>query len=727
MRSINFICKKTRAFLLFCFLVLIFDHSQAEDRFLESINVNKERDHSIVDLRLNQQLTVVSYAPIKEGDLLRLKVRITGSAFQVDELPTNFETLPWKPTADVPLYNVTIDLDGAILLYFKRKVRYEMLPATNAFHIKVKVFHPVRKTELPVQNEVKAIEQELEITKIKKLDVIQGSDDPVLAGLMNEARRAMLNEDFSRAIKLYTKVNLKSPKSIYGQQALEFLGLAREKNKQFAHAKSIYQQYLKLYPETEDADRVSQRLAGILMAKTEPKKELTKGKGKESKIDNLQWDTFGSVSQFYNRHVSKFNGDASRLNRSALQNGLDFTSKLQSQEYQLSTRFSGTYNANIETAVKDEKRISTWFLDLLQKPLSAQLRIGRQSRSSGGILGRFDGAVLSAPVSEDIKLNFVAGYSVFSSRDLFINSDQYFYGVNADLGTFLDSWDFNVFYIEQYNYELLDRRAIGGEVRFFQENYSFFSFVDYDIYHQGLNSFLFTGQWVFPDRTNINVAYDYRTTPFLTTSSAMQGQGFRGVENVSDLEFFFSTDEIKQLAKDRTAAAQSLAIRLSRPFSEKIQINADFRVSTLSGTVTSGGVEGTDGTGFDYAYSMDLTGSGLITEGDIYVLGIRYNDLQRSKATSVSINARYPVSREFRVNPRVRVDYRDNDDGTKRYAYQPSVRMTYRILKSIQLEVEGGGEWNFQERSASALTEADSDEFDRTKGYFVIVGYRYNF
>lgn len=714
-----------------CYLFLVFPMvGWAEDRILESINVTTERDSSIVDIRLNQQLTVVSYTPLKRASLLRLKVRRTGNAFQVDELPTNFETLPWSPTAELPLYNVTVDLEGAILLYFKRTVKYEVLPGTNAFHIMVKVFHPERITKLPVKvvkkNKIKLTEPE-EIKAKEK--VVEGEENLELSSFMNEARRAMLNKDYTRAIQLYTKVTLRARKSVYEKPALEFLGLARERNKQFAHAKFNYEKYLKLYPDGEDAERVSQRLLGIITSEADPKEKLKEGKSKDKQKVGMQWNTFGSFSQFYNRHESKFNDDDSRLNRSAIQNGLDITSRIQMQDYQMTSRFSGNYNSNIESSVNDEKRISTAYLDLKQKAWDMEFRVGRQSRSSGGILGRFDGAVLSVPVIEKVQLNFVSGYSVGSSRDLFLNNDQYFYGVNADLGTFDDSWDFNMFFIEQYDHKLLDRRAIGGEVRFFQENQSFFSFLDYDIYHQSLNTFLFTGQWGFSDRTIINLSYDYRTSPFLTTSNATQGQSDKGVETVDELQQFFSINEIKQLAKDRTATSHSAALSLSRPLSEKFQLNGDFRMTTISGTKASGGVEASEGTGFDYFYSMDLTANSLLTEGDIYVLGLRYNDTKSSNTSSININARYPVSKELRVNPRFRFDYRDNENGTKRYAYRPSIRVTHRLIQGLQLEVEAGGEWEFQQRTdeAIAATVSNNDEFDQTKGYFVIVGYRYNF
>ena len=72
---------------------------------------------------------------------------------------------------------------------------------------------------------------------------------------------------------------------------------------------------MKLYPEGEDADRVKQRLSGILTARAEPKGKLRKGRKRRDRESELEWTTYGSISQFYNRDVSKINNE-SRLNRS---------------------------------------------------------------------------------------------------------------------------------------------------------------------------------------------------------------------------------------------------------------------------------------------------------------------------------------------------------------------------------------------------------------------------
>ena len=81
--------------------------------------------------------------------------------------------------------------------------------------------------------------------------------------LMADARRAMIAGELSRAVQIYTKV-LQQPGHEYLAEAQEYLALARERNGQIAHAKAEYQRYLDLYPDTEGAARVQQRLAALL-------------------------------------------------------------------------------------------------------------------------------------------------------------------------------------------------------------------------------------------------------------------------------------------------------------------------------------------------------------------------------------------------------------------------------------------------------------------------------
>ena len=119
------------------------------------------------------------------------------------------------------------------------------------------------------------------ITALKK-------NDPKLANLLDEANRAMLDEDYRRAVQLFTKIRDASSGDVR-RHVQELLGVAREYNGQFAHAVAEYQQYLEDYPQAEDAKRVKQRLTALITAPEKPKEKLRTGR-RQSADDGSGWE-----------------------------------------------------------------------------------------------------------------------------------------------------------------------------------------------------------------------------------------------------------------------------------------------------------------------------------------------------------------------------------------------------------------------------------------------------
>ncbi len=552
------------------------------------------------------------------------------------------------------------------------------------------------------------------------LEAVQESKDPSEAhaplSLLEEANQAMTGKEYRRAIQLYTKI-LSDPNHKDRQAAQELLALARERNGQLAHAKAEYEKYLQLYPKGEEAQRVRQRLYGLLTARATPRDKLRKSK-KTAGGEAWRKDVRGSLSQFYWRDKSRSNISGEILDRSLLTTDLDITTRLRNDRYEVEGLFIGGYDNDFNDDSEDETRVNDLYIDALDKKSKVSGRLGRQSRSTGGVLGRFDGGLFNYQALPQVAFSLVGGYPVdFFTRNN-INWDKNFYGLSMDLGTFADRWDFNTFYITQEDNGIADRKAVGGEVRYYDPHRSFFSLVDYDTSYDSMNIFLFVGNWLFPDNTNVNLSLDYRKSPLLTTSNALQGQS---VETLDDLLDTYSEEEIRQLAEDRTATSKTFTLGASHPLNSKLQVSGDMTLSRLSGTKASGGVEAFEGTGTEGFYSAQLTASSLIKEGDIAVVGLRYADASTSNTVSLNLNTRYPVNRTWRINPRFRVDYRENTDTIGRQLkYRPSIRMDYYWKRRIRIEVEAGGEWSDDKISGF-------DENEKTRGYFWNIGYRADF
>jgi hypothetical protein len=376
---------------------------------------------------------------------------------------------------------------------------------------------------------------------------------------MEEARKAISENNISHAIQLYTKV-LRYPDNQYSRDALEFLGLARERNRQYAHAIREYQRYLELYPDGEGAARVKQRLAGLTTARQQPRKL---GDTRKQAERSSPWDIYGGFSQFYRRDESSTDVGGDVVTQSSISNDLDITARKRADKYDFQSRFTGSYLRDfLNDGSGNNTSISSLYIDANQKQYGLSARLGRQSRNTGGVLGRFDGLLLGYQVNDWLAVNGVAGYPVFSTRDS-LKTGRYLYGLSTDLGTFANAWDFEAFFIEQQNDGILDRRAIGGEARYFDPVRSLLSFVDYDISYDSLNTLIFLGTWTFPDRTTINASLDYRNSPILTTTSALQSQSLPTLDDLLDT---LTEDQIRQLAEDRTADVTTVTLGASHPF-----------------------------------------------------------------------------------------------------------------------------------------------------------------
>ena len=128
--------------------------------------------------------------------------------------------------------------------------------------------------------------------------------------------------------------------------------------------------------------------------------------------------------------------------------------------------FTAGYLRDFTDDEDHDTRVSSLYFDIADSGRKYFLRAGRQSRSSGGVLGRFDGGLFSYQLNKKLKANIVAGSPVNRTKDG-LETSRVFYGASFDIGTLAKAWDFTAFAIEQTNSSLIDRRAVGGEARYF--------------------------------------------------------------------------------------------------------------------------------------------------------------------------------------------------------------------------------------------------------------------
>ena len=534
-----------------------------------------------------------------------------------------------------------------------------------------------------------------------------------LKELMTEGRRSIAKKRYQHAIRTF-EVILSAPVNELTQDAREMLGVARERNGQFAHAVSEYERYLEQYPKGSGADRVRQRLAGLLTAPKASREKLRAGKAKDA---DIRWEYYGGISQFYRRDVITDGTGSRTIQESSLATDLDLTARRRGGDWNIRSRFSGDHRYDfLGRKPVSELRITTLYMDANSRSNPFSARIGRQTQSSGGVLGRFDGAVAGVQLHPKFQFNVVAGLPTEWSTSDTIQTDKYFYGANTDLGTFFGAWDMNLFFIQQVTTGEVDRRAVGGELRYIRLDRSLFTLVDYDLLYQDLNTVLVMGNVTLPDNSTLNVVYDQRNSPILTTSNALQGQP---EFELDALIARVGEATAQDLARDRTAHSRSITLGGSHPLSDKYTINADLTVTNLSGTPASGGVPAVPATGNEYFLSTQLVADKLWLKNDVSIVGYRLAMTNTASTHTLSFNSRFPLAKFWRMNPRMRIDYRDNSsDRSKQYTIIPSVRTDIRVGKRMRLEMELGGDWTHNQLPTTTET---------TYGYFLNLGYRLDF
>lgn len=534
-----------------------------------------------------------------------------------------------------------------------------------------------------------------------------------VAELLAEGRAAIVGGDFAGAIRVYTRL-VEEP-GPHGPEARENLGLAREKNGQAAHAAAEYRRFLADYPGHESEARVRQRLAGLVTAGAAPRERLRAATGDEGR-----WDVTTGVAQYYRRDVNRFAEDQPEvITLSALFTDLDIAVRRNGESVDWLGRVSVNHLHDLEGADRggpgDRQRIAYAFLDVSTRS-EVGIRVGRQSLHHGGVLGRFDGAHATYGRNEGRRLHVTTGFPVESTRNP-VETDRRFLGAAVDFDELAGAWNFSPFVMTQTIDGIADRRAVGLEASYADERRNFTTMVDYDVDYAALNTALAFGTWRLGNGTTLTALYDDRSSPVLTTRNALIGQP---VGTVEELLLVWTEDEIRQIARDRTAESRAMTFGVAAPIAERWQISADITATEIGSTVASAGVAAVPATSRQTYYSASLVGSALFGGSDVSIFSLRYGESGELATSQLTWDLRIPVGgARVRLNPRLKLAVWESPlTRRRREAVAPSLRLLVVMPRRYRLELEVG---------ADRLTRTDSGGEQNATGRFLNLGYRADF
>lgn len=710
------------------------------DQFISNTELNTLGDCSLLRVNFHVRVRQTGHFPQDRGTQLEIYLQLVDQLAGVDQRLTPREGMRIANPGPAAIQSAYLALDearGPVLhIQFLRPVSYQVVQSGSFETVAVAIARkglvsacrfPERSGELNDQSLQQATANPATSVRAKAAPTGQLSeaDSKTVDTLMDDARAAIRKGSLAEATSLLKQV-LKYPENKSSAEAQELLGATELKLGQRARAIAEFEDYLRRYPKGEGTERVRQRLAAILTVDGPSQLRLQGAADpigsallKKSPIAETRWSMSGSVSVTYTTDDSantvKDNSiapnpnadpDAHLVHLNTLLNNFDVFGTSDNDQVHTRFKLAGTeeYQFDINS---NRYGVSTAELDYTVKDYDVTARIGRQSRNTGGVIGRFDGAVISWQQSPDLRFNVLAGSPNWSRFDAPFKEDKTLYGASVDFGKVFGVLQTTLFAIEQYDRSLIDRQAIGAEFRYFDRNKSALGTLDYDVHFQQLNAAIFSGTYTLPDTAVLNTALDYRKVPYISSWNALQGQPFL---TLYDMMRFNSPRDIEQLAIDRTPTFESAMVSYSRPLNTTYQIGGDATVTNLSGTPPSGGVDGTISTGLEYYLSAQISGSGVFRPGDVFMGALRYASLSDSKIYVIDLNSRYPITTDWAISPRLRLGYRSGvGQNLTETTILPSFLVSYLWSKGLSFESELG--YKYMDSSLAGIRSITKDLF----------------
>jgi tetratricopeptide (TPR) repeat protein len=558
------------------------------------------------------------------------------------------------------------------------------------------------------------VKQEQELTSLTV--IVRGNEsstgDARAKALMERGKEAMATSDYDQAVQIYTKVLSMSAPELH-PQALEFLGLAREKNGQAAHARAEYQKYLERYPDGEGAARVAQRLQALTTISGDVPEPLRAARSEPSRSE-LRYDLGGSAAIHYSRAEIFLDGFDDQVLDSSQIGDVYLNGRILSPDFEIEAAVDARQRFDFDAgSMGDDARINSLLVEFSERGPGFWGNVGRQ-RGPGGVLGRFDGGRIGYRPVDWIDISALGGFSLDSYRSDAINTDRYQVGLVTSvlgIGGLLDA---ELYTNIQREDDLFYRAAIGGEFRHLRPRHSLVAAFDYDVHFASLNLAMLIADIQIDSKLSLNTHLEYRNSPFLTLGSALIGQG---TDSLNSLRNSFSNSELSDLAKDRTAHSKTFNLGATYRFTDTFELMGSWTANDLSGTDTSGGVMGQQGTGFEFSYFAQLVAYGLFQERGVSTLGLAVFDGDRYNRYALQLNGRYSILPRLRINPILRVELQDVDGKDDLLSVVPRVRVDY-TLGPIVLDLDFA--YELRRNLGSGLRP---DEH----GYSLYTGIRYDF
>jgi len=668
MRWFTLVARATFLSLLWCSFPLLAD----ENLHVIDVEVNSDQGQPAIIVNFNQSIRyrgVLPNRPAREFDIQLQKQLPVVQGDEPQESRREKITVPKSEGAFLDNLDMVIEGDDVHLA----------LAFSKVVNLRVGQFSGTNSVTIILQKET--LNQNAEELKTNGAE---NTDEMMAAG-----KRALRLGDNALAIRIFNNL-ISLPDNPHSRDALELLGLARERNNQLAQAKLIYQQYLAKYQKNDDERiRVKQRLADLLEVKQKPQQKLEKTGKKIHKTFTLT-----TFSQYFYRGLTSIEGQSSASSESQLNSRFSYLWRKRDENREVKHYFYA-YNlydfesrdrVGLISSSNEDIIISSAYSRIKDREQNYAMSLGRQTSQGGGVLGRYDGLEMNYGIANKIKWGINVGAPVGIANKDRIQFEKKFISAHVDFDDLIKDWNFSGYGYSQTQDGFTDRQSVGGEVRYFADGISLFSLLDYDVYFSQMTIYLMRLQSKIG--ANDTFVFNVDSRRLVEVNNALINGSETSLQQISAI---YSEDQVKENALANTPTSSLSTLGWIHSFQQQWEANVDYTkgVTVLNDRSSSAA----DSRSIYKALNLLVTKNGLIQQNDLLFLSFRFSTSDSSDKitddSSAWVSHRLLFTK-YRFLSKLKVSHRSDSDGGLQNIISPSFKINYKLGKDNDLEFEAG-------------------------------------
>jgi hypothetical protein len=496
---------------------------------------------------------------------------------------------------------------------------------------------------------------------------------------------------------------------------------------------------LKLYPSGKYTQWVKDRLALYKASQPWLFASLSRQMSGPAQVNTeMQYSEYGSLTMEAYLGASQTTSMApvgtaivpttvSATDQKSVISNVNLTARANNNEYDNRLVFQDFYSANYLPGQANTNRLGSAFYEVKDRIDNYSFKVGRQSGVGGGVMGRFDGISAGYGISPDYKVNIVAG----QLSDVTSDEQPKFTGASLDFGM-RNPVGGSFYYIDQTVYGITDRKAVGGNLRYFEPAFNVMSMFDYDLQFREINIMTVQGTINGGGKGNdYNFLVDRRKSPILDLRNAISGST---VSLTSMIQNGAAVSDLLFWANQRITTTTMAAAGMVNHLNEQWTMGTDVSYSITDALAASGQydtngncvdaavgcVAATPSSGPAWSVSERLTGIGVFRPRDVSNLSVNYSRSETSTSEGVQFSNHTDMADKWTLDTTLGVGTQSDSSGGKSNNLAPSARVSYKMKNDLTLDSQLGLTWSTTTNSALSISSKSFQDF-------MSFGFRFDF